>query len=119
MDNFVVLEKKKKYALLKNLRNGEYIVACGFDESKPDGDKWDMAVYYGNEIDDLSAAVESFRNRTEPKFITKIRLDDLVTKFIDCINGDEDIECVIDDMEDYEKEYFSNIKMEDDNNDIL
>ena len=78
-----------------------------------------MGIYFGNGADALENAVESFRIRTERKYMTKGRLSELATRFVDCINGDEDMECVIDDMEDYEKEYFSNIKTEDDNDDIL
>lgn len=113
MSNFVVLEKKKKYALLKNLRNGEYVIACGYDETKPDGEKWDLGIYFGSGADALENAIESFRYRTESKFITKDRLSELTTRFIDCINEDEDMECVVADMTDYEREFFSNIKAEE------
>lgn len=110
MNDYIVLARKKKYALLKNLRNGEYIVASGYDDSKPDGEKWDCGTYFGNDVMSLTAAVERFRSRTETSFITRERLCQLATQFIDCINGDDDMECVVDDMESYEREFFSNIK---------
>lgn len=54
----------------------------------------------------LAMAVDYFRLRTESDYIGRNRLEELATRFKDCINGDEDFENMLDEMDDCEKEFF-------------
>lgn len=54
----------------------------------------------------LYGAVEYMYSRLDKNYIPRERLIELATRFKDCANGDEDMENVIDDMEDYELDFF-------------
>lgn len=54
----------------------------------------------------LHEATEYMYSRLDENYIPRERLIELATRFKDCANGDEDMENVIDDMEDYELDFF-------------
>lgn len=105
-----VIVKKADTALVM-MDNGLFVVACGYDVSRPDGEKWNAGHYFGDVYHPydpvaLSKAIEYFRLRTEQEYISRDRFSELATRFLDCINEDEDFDCTVQDMEAYEREYF-------------
>lgn len=92
MDYKIIL-RKGNYALLE--AKNDYIVACGFDENKPNNQQWGHGYYYtfwnANENDKHTAfykAIETYRMKTEENYISRYRLEELATKlahnFIQC-----------------------------------
>lgn len=93
---YTVLLRNGKYALLE--MKTQYVVACGFDETQPEGSQWNQGYYYSHwntsEIVKqrmLSAALEYFRTLTEENYIPRCRLEELATQFKDgLIEEDEE-----------------------------
>ena len=121
---YEVLLEKGEYALVKRgVHMDEYAVVNGLDKEKGD---WKWTVYYisfGNyspytESQALSLVLEVFRNKTKTNYISKMRLEELATKFKDGLYGadleDEEYEEFFLDeceMEPHELEFFG-IEME-------
>ena len=63
-------------------------------------------LYFSKNVEGLTSALETFRIRTEENYIPRSRAIELATKFKDCALEDEDLVCVIDDMDEGEIEFF-------------
>lgn len=99
---YIVLLRKGKYAFLD--MGHQYAVVSGYDPTQPVGQQWDHGTYFthwNQGVEDkwkaLSGAVELFRMKTEPDYISRNRLEELATKLKDGL-----IEC----DEDFAAEYF-------------
>lgn len=115
MDYRIIL-RNGKYALLD--ANTKYIVACGYDETKPIGQQWRYGYYYTcwktSEEEKQNAfckALETFRCKTEPNYIPRCRLEELATQFKDALLEDDKYSALVffDDfceMTESEKEWF-------------
>lgn len=107
----LVMESGDCALILRGSRMKEYAVVNGLDKAKGSW-AWTCTYYNFSEFSPLSQAealamaVDYFRLRTESNYIGRNRLEELSTRFKDCINGDEDFEYVLDEMTDYEKEFF-------------
>lgn len=111
--------RKDKYALLQSESDTQYAVVDGYDSTQPENQQWSAGTYFAYWDDSerkavaLSNALDLFRYRTESKYISRNRLEELATKFKDGLFGadleDEEyeeffaVEC---EMEDYEKNFF-------------
>ena len=113
--------RKDKYALLQSESDTQYAVVDGYDSTQPENQQWSAGTYFTYWDDSeserkaaaLSNALDLFRYRTESKYISRNRLEELATKFKDGVFGadleDEEyeeffaVEC---EMEDYEKNFF-------------
>ncbi len=115
---WIEILRKDKYALLQSESDTQYCVANGYDPTQPEGQQWSHGTYFTYQNDSekansLANALEVFRYRTEEKYISRYRLEELVTLFKDGLLGaylDEDEyeeffneEC---EMTDYEKKFF-------------
>ena len=77
-----VLLRKEDCALLE--ANMQYIVACGYDETKPKGQQWNYGLYFmyhNTKENALYKAIETFRERTEDNYILRNRLEKLAMLF--------------------------------------
>lgn len=99
-----ILFHKGNVILAEN--KNDYIVGIGYDETQPKGSQWEHGLYFGKTVEGLTSALEIFRIRTEENYITRSRAIELATKFKDCALEDEDLVCVIDDMDESEIEFF-------------
>lgn len=97
-----VILRKGRYALID--RGHEYVIAMGFDETKPENQQWEQGMYYTHwnesEIKKmcmLQAALDHFRLFVDMDYISRRRLEELATKFKDGL-----IEC----DEDFAREFF-------------
>ena len=116
-----IILRNGRYALLE--METQYVVACGFDETQPEGSQWSQGYYYThwntNKIVKqrmLSAALEYYRTLTETNYIPRCRLEELATQFKDgLIENDREQALIYFDevceMENHEKEFFG-IEME-------
>jgi len=74
-----ILLQKGKYALLET--KTQYIIACGYDEKRPEGQQWDYGLYYqffyekDKKAEILSRAVKCFREKTEANYIALRQLE--------------------------------------------
>lgn len=115
MKSKIVLQNGN-YALLE--ADTQYIVACGFDITRPEGQQWDHGIYFEhwNESEIikqrmLSAALEVFREKTEPNYIPRYRLEELATQFKDGLMEDDEESAIeyfndVCEMTDEEKNFF-------------
>lgn len=78
-----ILLRSGRYALID--RGHEYVVACGFD-----GEEWSQGYYYThwNESETriaycLNASTEHFLSLVDENHISRVRLEELATKFKD------------------------------------
>lgn len=113
---YKVLLRNGRYALIEI--KTQYVVACGFDETLPEGSQWNQGYYYShwntNEIVKqrmLSAALEYFRTLTEKNYIPCCRLEELATLFKDGLIEDDEESAMeyfdeVCEMTDEEKEFF-------------
>lgn len=107
----LIMESGEYALILRGSRMKEYAVVNGLDKAKGSW-AWTCTYYNFGEFSPLSQAealamaVDYFRLRTESDYIGRNRLEELATRFKDCINGDEDFENVLDEMDDCEKEFF-------------
>ena len=111
-----IILRNGRYALLE--MDTQYVVACGFDETLPEGSQWSQGYYYSHwntsEIVKqrmLSAALECYRNLTEADYITRCRLEELATQFKDGLIEDDEEQALIYfnevcEMTESEKEFF-------------
>lgn len=107
----LIMESGEYALILRGSRMKEYAVVDRLDKEK--GSLVWTCVYYNfgefsslSQAEALALAIDYFRLRTESDYIGRNRLEELATRFKDCINGDEDFENVLDDMDDCEKEFF-------------
>ena len=69
MLNYRILIKSGQFALLE--ANTQYIVACGYDETRPKGQQWGHGHYFefffdaDKKADMLAKALDMFRTKTE------------------------------------------------------
>ena len=111
--------RKDKHTLLQSESDTQYAVVSGYDPAQPEDQQWSHGTYftYWNDSERKSAALSNaldlFRCRTENKYISRNRLEELATKFKDGLFGadleDEEYEEFFTDeceMEDYEKDFF-------------
>lgn len=107
----LIMESGEYALILRGSRMKEYAVVNGLDKAKGSW-AWTCTYYNFDEFSPLSQAeslamaVDYFRLRTESDYIGRNRLEELATRFKDCINGDEDFENMLDEMDDCEKEFF-------------
>ena len=111
-----IILRNGRYALIE--KENEYVVACGFDETQPEGSQWNQGYYYthwnSSEIVKqrmLSAALEQFRTLTETDYIPRCRLEELATLFKDGLIEDDEYEAMeyfdsVCEMTESEKEFF-------------
>ena len=116
MENKVLL-RINEYALIETENN--YIVASGYDNSREWGQQWEHGTYFMKHEGFLQAlsllnAIECFYKKVKPDFITRDRLIELATRFKDVVNEDEDMEYVLQEMDDYELEFFGLDDLEED-----
>ena len=117
-----IILRNGRYALLE--METQYVVACGFDETQPEGSQWSQGYYYTHWNTSetvvkqrmLSAALEYYRALTETDYIPRCRLEELATQFKDGLieDGEEQALIYFDEvceMLDSEKEFFG-IEME-------
>ena len=90
-----IILRNGRYALIE--KENEYVVACGFDETRPEGSQWSQGYYYTHwntsEIVKqrmLSAALEYYRILTETDYIPRCRLEELATLFKDGLIEDDE-----------------------------
>ena len=116
---WIEILRKDKYALLQSESDTQYAVVSGYDPTQSEDQQWSSGTYftYWNDLNKkataLSSALDLFRYRTESKYISRLRLEELATKFIDGLFGayleDEEYEefftneC---EMDESEKEFF-------------
>ena len=100
-------EKLKEYAVVNGLNKetGDWAWTCSYFAYEYDG------MPQGNQALALASAVDYFRMRTEDKYISRARLEELATLFKDRLIEDDEYEAMIYfdetcEMEDYEKEFF-------------
>lgn len=99
-----ILFHKGNVILAEN--KNDYIVGIDYDETQPKGSQWGHGLYFSKNVEGLTSALETFRIRTEENYIPRSRAIELATKFKDCALEDEDLVCVIDDMDENEIEFF-------------
>ena len=111
-----IILRNGRYALLE--MEMQYVVACGFDETLPEGSQWTQGYYYSHWNDSeivkqrmLSAALEHYRTLTETDYISRCRLEELATQFKDGLIEDDETEAMeyfdeVCEMTDEEKEFF-------------
>lgn len=107
----LIMESGEYALILRGSQMKEYAVVNGLDKAKR---SWAWTCTYYNfcefsplsQAEALAMAIDYFRLRTESNYIGRNRLEELATRFKDCINGDENFEDVLDEMTDYEKEFF-------------
>lgn len=107
----LIMESGEYALILRGSRMKEYAVVNGLDKEKGSWAWTCCYVNFGefapcNQAQALASCVDYFRSKTESDYIPRCRLEELATKFKDCINGDEDFEYMLDEMTDYEKEFF-------------
>lgn len=116
---WIKLLRKDNYALLQSESDTQYAVVSGYDPTQPEDQQWAHGAYFtywddsNKKTTALSSALDLFRYRTESKYISRLRLEELATKFKDGLLGtylDEDEyeeffneEC---EMTEYEKKFF-------------
>ena len=113
---YTILLRNGKYALLD--MGNQYAVVTGYDPRQPVGQQWNYGTYlthWNQSAEDkqiaLFHAIEQFRLKTEPNYISRFRLEELATKLKDgLLEADEDFameffdeEC---EMTDEEKAWF-------------
>ena len=114
----VIMEKGDYALILRGNELKEYAVVTGFNKEKGDwgrtSEYWSYeykGVAMGNQALALASAVDFFRMRTEDKYISRARLEELATLFKDGLIEDDKYEAMIYfnetcEMEDHEKEFF-------------
>ena len=122
-----IILRNGRYALLE--METQYVVACGFDETQPEGSQWSQGYYYTHwntsEIVKqrmLSAALDNYRMLTETDYIPRYRLEELATQFKDGLIEDDEEQALIYfdevcEMSDEEKEFFG-IKTENEEKEL-
>lgn len=89
---WVEILRNGNYALLQSESDTQYVVASGYDDKAKEDSQWDHGIYvmyhdHDSKAEALSKALELFRSRTETKYITRFRLEELATKFKDGLFG--------------------------------
>lgn len=108
---WITLLRNKNYALLQSETDTQYCVASNYDPTQSEDQQWGHGTYfmYQNAMEkaiSLTNALDEFRYKTEDDYLTYSRAIELATKFKDCALEDEDLVCVIDDMDESEIEFF-------------
>lgn len=116
MENKVLL-RINEYALIETENN--YIVASGYDDNAKWGEQWEYGTYFMKhdgilQVLSLLKAIDCFYKKVKPDFITRDRLIELATRFKDVVNENEDMEYVLQEMKDYELEFFGLDDLEED-----
>lgn len=95
-----IILRNGRYALLE--METQYVVACGFDETQPEGSQWTQGYYYTHWNDSeivkqrmLLAALEHYRTLTETDYIPRCRLEELATQFKDGLIEDDEEQALI------------------------
>ena len=111
-----IILRNGRYALLE--METQYVVACGFDETLPEGSQWSQGYCYTHWNDSeivkqrmLSASLEYYRTLTESDYITRCRLEELATLFKDGLIEDDEESAMeyfdeVCEMSETEKEFF-------------
>jgi len=93
---FNILLQKDNYTLID--MGYQYVVANGFDEFRPENQKWDNGTYFthwNQSAKDkqaaLSAALDLFRYRTEENYISRSRLEEIATLCKDGLIEDDEV----------------------------
>ena len=89
---WVEILRNGNYALLQSESDTQYVVASGYDDKAKEDRQWDHGIYvmyhdHDSKAEALSKALELFRSRTETKYITRFRLEELAIKFKDGLFG--------------------------------
>lgn len=100
---WIEILKKGNTVLLQNELDTQYVVASGYNPDAKEDEQYSGGKcfsYHSNnkmKAEKLSAALEYFRYKTEEKYISRCRLEELATLFKDAL---------IENDEDYASEYF-------------
>ena len=102
---YKVILEKGKYALIVRGKNlDEYAVVSGLNKNK---NEWDWTVSYWvfgqfrlEQSEALSKAIDCFRAKTKPNYISRSRLEELATLFKDGL---------FEDASEFAREYFTDI----------
>lgn len=93
---YTVILQNGKYALLD--MGYQYAVVSGYDPTQPENQQWEHGTYltHWNQAKEdkqiaLFHAVEQFRLKTEPNYISRYRLEELATRLKDgLLEADEE-----------------------------
>lgn len=91
---YEVILEKDKYALIVRGNNlDEYAVVGGLNKNKNEWDwtvsYWDFGRFGLEQPEALSKAIDCFRAKTEPDYISRCRLEELATLFKDRLIEDD------------------------------
>lgn len=102
---YKVLLQIGEYALIET--DTQYIVACGYDGTQPEGQQWGYGLYFThwNKSETEKAhmfygAIETFKEKTEENYIPRSRLEELTMQFKDGLIEDDAADAI---------EYFDNV----------
>lgn len=74
---WIEILRKNDYALLQSETDEEYVVANGYNPSLPENQQWGNGTYFiywndkSNKAEQLQAALDYFRSKTESHFVDK------------------------------------------------
>ena len=110
---WIEILRKDDYAVLQNKGDTQYVMAWGYNPDAPENQQWAFGTYFTYWTNTeakarcLANAIDCFRSNIEENYISRGRVEELATKFKDCINGDEDYEHLVNnDMYKNEREFF-------------
>lgn len=90
---WIEILRKDNHALLQSESDTQYAVVSGYDPTQLEGQQWSNGTYFtywddlNKKATALSSALDLFRYRTESKYISRLRLEELATKFKDGLFG--------------------------------
>lgn len=104
-----IILRNGRYALLE--METQYVVACGFDETLPEGSQWTQGYYYTHWNDSeivkqrmLLAALEHYRTLTETDYIPRCREE--INEILDTLPTEIEVPNYLGDDED---EFLDNV----------
>ena len=110
---WIEILRKDDYAVLQNKGDTQYVMAWGYNPDAPENQQWAFGMYFTYWTNTeakarcLANAIDYFRSNIEENYISRGRVEELATRFKDCINGDEDYEYLVNnDMYENEREFF-------------
>ena len=98
---WIEILRKDDYAVLQNKGDTQYVMAWGYNPDAPENQQWAFGTYFTYWTNTeakarcLANAIDCFRNNIEEDYISRGRVEELATRFKDCINGDEDYEYLV------------------------
>lgn len=79
---------KGRYTILQSESDTQYVVAANYNPNEPENQQWSAGTYFcywdtESKAECLADAIDYFRSRTEPNYISRPRLEEMCTKFKD------------------------------------